>query len=130
MKLRDSLRAIWNYERPSDPVLRLLDDGFEVLEDSSGTSVRVSWADVVQIDTYKVDLLTTDMICVQFILTDERCVTISEEWEGFADVAGAMLERFPDISRNWFVEVMHPAFATNFTTLFEARASGSGSSPA
>lgn len=76
---------------------------------------------MTRIQTYKVDLLTTDCICLLFEFRDGTApIQVSEEWPGFADFMVAMGHRFPSIPEDWYLEVMQPAFAPNRRVLFEA----------
>jgi len=71
--------------------------------------------------TYKVDLLTTDCICLLFEFRDGRpSVQVSEEWQGFADLFEPLSAAFPSIPANWHMEVMTPAFETKQRVLYEA----------
>ena len=53
------------------------------------TSIR--WAEVARIRTFKVDLLTTDCVCLVFEFgNDKPSVLISEEWNGFDELFGPL----------------------------------------
>lgn len=81
----------------------------------------VRWADVTRIRTYKVDLITTDCICLLFELDNGQApVRISEEWSGFADLFGPLAAAFPSIPSDWYVDEMTPAFETMHRVLYAA----------
>ena len=79
------------------------------------------WAEVSRIQAYKLDLMTTDCICLLFEFSSETPpVQISEEWQGFQELFAPLTQRFPDIPGSWYTDIMLPAFETKRTTLYEA----------
>jgi hypothetical protein len=108
---------------PADPVIRLLNDGFALLDPGSGVEIRtVHWADVSRIQTYKIDLVTTDCICLLFeSRSGAEPTQVCEEWQGFADLFEPLSAAFPTLSKSWYMEVMQPAFETKRTVLYDAR---------
>lgn len=103
------------------------DEGFDLLDAASQAVIRsVRWADVAKIQTYKLDLLTTDCICLPFELrSGHPPVQVPEEWKGFADLFGPLAAAFPSIPKDWYVNVMTPAFETRQTVLYDAARPGS-----
>jgi hypothetical protein len=102
-----------------NPHILLVEGGFDVVQVRVLAEVR--WSEVSRIETYKLDLVTTDCICLSFEFRDGRPpVQISEEWAGFADLFQPMSLAFPSILRDWYFEVMLPAFETNHRVLYEA----------
>ena len=99
----------------------MAETGFALLDAATRVPIRtVPWADISRIQTYKLDLLTTDCICLLFsVSTTEQPVQISEEWKGFPDLLVSLPRAFPSIPANWYAEVMTPAFGTNLTVLYE-----------
>jgi hypothetical protein len=76
---------------------------------------------VSRLQVYKLDLLTTDCICLLFEFKDgSRPVQISEEWQGFADVLKQLSAAFPSTPSTWYAEAMLPPFAENRRVLYEA----------
>lgn len=79
------------------------------------------WADVSRIQTYKIDLLTADCICLLFeSRSGQAPVQVSEEWAGFPDLFGPLSAAFPSIPQSWYIEVMSPAFEAKRTVLYDA----------
>jgi hypothetical protein len=117
-RFRDALQR---KPRP-DPVVRVVDGGFELLSPNDQRAMElVRWSDVARIETFKLDLLTTDCICLLFEFSGARAsLQVSEEWSGFADLFGPLSNAFPSIPPDWYVEVMKPAFETNRRTLYDA----------
>src|SRR5262245_16405013 len=73
----------------------------------------LAWDDVREIWTYKVDLFTIDMICLNFIRRDESSLEVSEHALGWSDLIEIMTARCPGIPSDWWQQVAFPAFATN-----------------
>lgn len=93
-------------------------DGFRL--DKAGRCVYVvRWCDVREIATYKHDFWAYDMICLGFRAGgDEWC----EAWEsmpGFVELSDRIRELWPSIPEKWYEDVMLPAFASNFRTLWQ-----------
>ena len=109
-----------------DPTIETRDDGFEIRDSSTGECLgRVSWKDVVRIETYKLDLLTIDCICLRFAsATNGELVEVMEDWRGFEMLRCAMEAEFSGISGGWFARVMKPPFESNNIVLFERATSG------
>ena len=117
LRFRESLQR-----RPKgDPVIRVVDGGFELASADQSVVAFVRWSDVRRIQTYKLDLVTTDCICLLFELDGAKVpVQISEEWSGFADLFEPLSLAFPSIPRDWYTEVMDPAFRENRRVLYES----------
>jgi hypothetical protein len=117
-RFRDSLQRTPRH----DPEIRVVSCGFELVSPLDQSIVAlVRWSDVARVVTYKVDLLTTDCICLLFEFNNGSApLQVSEEWSGFADLFGPLSAAFPSISPDWYVQVMQPAFETNRCTLYDA----------
>lgn len=76
------------------------------------------WNDIRTIRAYKLDLFTTDLICIA-IETDNGIVEISEEDAGYRELADAIEVRYP-AAVGFHGRVMLPAFEANETIIFEA----------
>jgi hypothetical protein len=76
-----------------------------------------------KIETYKRDLFSVDMICLDFS-TDAHGVVCSagDEMEGFNELATQLTHYFPSIPADWWSEVASPAFATKHRILYEREA--------
>jgi len=78
----------------------------------------VPWSSVRAIATYKHDLFAYDDICLAFKVSDESWLEVSEEEPGFQSLVQEVERRYPEVPRDWFHEVMLPAFATNYRVLW------------
>ena len=94
----------------AEPAIRVTAYGF-ALGDSF-----VAWETVSEIWSYKVDLITTDEVFLEFS-TCGRVVEVSEECPGFAALETAMTSAFP-VTSDWRAAVLAPAFARNRTILY------------
>lgn len=108
--------------REPEPQIRVVEGGFDLVSQPNRTIVsRVRWSEVTKILTYKIDLLTTDCICLLFELSNgQHPIQVSEEWEGFTELFTPMTENFPSIPQNWYLEVMFPAFETKQSIIYES----------
>ena len=73
---------------------------------------RLAWSDVTQLNVYKVDQLTIDRIDMEIVHGD-KAFTISEELPGWYQFVLKTKEVFPTIPRDWDINSIQPAFATN-----------------
>jgi len=96
------------------------EDGFVRKDDDT---IEVKWREVKRVFTYKVDCCSYDVIWLAFETYDsERVVHVSEDAEDFSELMQALGRVFPEIDPEWYIKVMQPPFAENFTILFERRA--------
>jgi hypothetical protein len=122
MSLWSRIRSRITRSAPADSQIRVLDEGFDVINLANGSvAASVRWRDVTRIQAYKLDLVTTDCICLLFEFGPGRAsVQLPEEWPGFQELFGPLAQRFPAIPESWYVDIMTPAFETKRTVLFEA----------
>ena len=126
MALWPWIQSFFRRRRRADPrILQIRDGGFDVLDESNQAVVgSVRWTDVGRIQTYKIDLMTTDCICLLFeSRSGQAPLQVSEEWKGFSELFDALTTAFPSIPPNWYREVMTPAFQTKRTVLYELHGS-------
>jgi hypothetical protein len=96
----------------SDVDLALFKDGTEVW--------RFRWDAVTRIVTYKRDLFTVDLICLDFFLEPQQLsYSTHEEMQGFRDLCEQMSRLFPSIGEGWWSEVAFPAFTPNEKILYD-----------
>jgi hypothetical protein len=85
-------------------------------------TIGVKWCEVKRVFTYKVDCWGYDVIWLAFETYDsERVVHVSEDAEHFSKLMKALARVFPEIDPEWYIKVMQPPFAENFTILVERR---------
>ena len=122
MALWSRIQSFFRRGGRADPLVRVCDEGFDLLDAATQAVIRsVRWADVAKVQTYKLDLLTTDCICLLFeSRSGQPPVQVSEEWKGFSDLFGPLTAAFPSIPQNWYLDVMTPAFETKRTVWYDA----------
>ena len=91
-------------------------DGFMIAYEY--ISKRINWVDITQINVYKVDLSTIDRIDMEIVYGD-KCFTISEELPGWHQFVIKTKEIFPAIPKDWDTNIIQPAFATSYTTIYD-----------
>ena len=116
------LKRWFSNNRHSRASRRLVVDpnGFRVVWSGGFPSEIIVWENVVEIQVFKVDLVTSDDIRLTFLVGETHC-EISESWEGFSDVTQEMHRRYPSIAEDWHSNAIHPAFATKQKTLWKRR---------
>ena len=98
MALWSRIQSFFRRGTRSDPLVRVSDEGFHLLDAADAEAVirSVRWTDVAKIQTYKLDLLTTDCICLLFeSKSGQPPVQVSEEWKGFPELFGPLTTAFP-----------------------------------
>ena len=106
---------------PERIVLR--DDGFDLY---SGDALKygVLWNEVDRIEVFKEDLITYDMVCMEFIVGAKDMVfPVNDEVEGFWEMVKRVKEVLPSSRQDWEAVVIKPAFARNPTVIYQ-RATG------
>jgi hypothetical protein len=99
--------------------LEVTDTGLALFE-SDHEVYRFRWADVSKIETYKRDLFSVDMICLDFLVAAHEIVYMAhDEMDGFSELSGRLTHYFPSIPSDWWSEVAFPAFATKHRILYE-----------
>jgi len=82
---------------------------------------RLEWADITQLNVYKVDQMTIDRIDMEIVYGD-KSFSISEELPGWYQFVLKTKEVFPTIPIDWELAIIHPAFATNYRTIYDRSA--------
>jgi hypothetical protein len=80
------------------------------------------WREVQAIHAFN----SVDLICLAFDLPD-GVVEVDEEMEGYHSLMTELSDQFPSIDAGWWKKVAHPAFATNWTTLWTTESSSARS---
>ena len=91
-------------------------DGFTITYEDF--TKRIDWADITQLNVFKVDQITIDRIDMEIVYGD-KCITISEELPGWYQFILKTKEIFPTIPKDWDTTIIQPAFATNYRTIYE-----------
>ena len=121
MGIVNRLAEVFRQKPPEPPPsIRVTQDGLDILRgDDMLASVR--WSDVKKIIAYKYDLFATDEICIGFLASPDAdsWLEISEHWSGFSEATNMMEAIFPSIPKNWYTQIMVPAFERKETVLWD-----------
>ena len=79
---------------------------------------KLKWTDITQINVYKVDQFTIDRIDMEIVYGD-KAFTISEEIPGWYQFVLKTKDIYPTIPKDWDTVIIHPAFASNYTTIYD-----------
>ncbi len=91
---------------------------FTISIDSKPTSIQ--WDEIDTLLAYKKDLLTTDETCLDMHWSG-RMIRISESTNGWYQFLDRLPKIFPGIKQGWDFDIIHPAFTTNLTLLFDRK---------
>jgi hypothetical protein len=117
--------AMWNFLTNlgkyfgKRPVVTLSADetGISIASSDSPVPLLIPWDEIDEIHTFKLDLGTFDEI--RLALHDSSgWHELSEQDDGFMEVAAELQQRFSSISEAWYLDVMFPAFAANHRVLW------------
>ena len=98
--------------------IKISDDGMTLFTDDK-LEWNLQWKNISKIATYKKDLLTVDLICLDLYDKSQNLTyTIDDEMTGFDQICGEIILRFPIIDKDWWSLVAHPAFKENFRLLY------------
>jgi hypothetical protein len=99
--------------------LEITDDGLALFE-RDREIYRFRWADISKVETYKRDLFSVDMICLDFSVGAHQIAYMThDEMDGFSELSSRLTRYFPSIPSDWWSEVAFPAFATKHRILYE-----------
>jgi hypothetical protein len=82
--------------------------------------IVIAWRDTIRIEAFKRDLFTVDLICLTFVLRDDKALEVNEEMDGWKSLAEKLPEYLRDCQtlEEWFPAVAFPAFKTNRTVIY------------
>lgn len=101
------------------PEIIVTDNGFAIAQAMATDAVSLD--EVSQIVAYKIDQLTTDLVCCDIVTgsgNGKQIRTIHEEIPGF-DALMALFETLPGFNSKWRDAVIIPPFAINRTTIYD-----------
>lgn len=82
----------------------------------SNGAEEINWNDIESVFAYKLDWITFDDVYIDLIVNGE-IISVCEYINGFDTFIENLYKYFPDIED--YRIVVQPAFATNFTMLFD-----------
>ncbi|MEM9366243.1 MAG: hypothetical protein AAGD07_09610 [Planctomycetota bacterium] len=92
------------------------DTGFTI---KTEPAISTRWSCVTEIVAFKRDLLTTDMICLQFQLDDGTCIETDEEMIGYRALIDIVESKF-ELTPDWWSKVAFPSFNTKLSVIWSA----------
>jgi hypothetical protein len=104
------------------PVVRPAADevGISIASSDSPVPLLIRWDEIDEIHTFKLDLGTFDEI--RLALHDSSgWHELSEQDDGFMEIAADLQRRYPAIPEAWYLEVMFPAFEKNHRVLWKCK---------
>ena len=108
--------------KPSPPVRLVVDStGVSILQENNPTE-RILWREIIQIQAYKKDLITEDMVCWDLTVDANQSgstYTLHEEMDGFEELGVELGKVIPAFDRRWKEKVISPPFAQNRTTIYQ-----------
>lgn len=78
----------------------------------------IKWTDIERLQAYKVDLVTTDEVCID-ITFDNKTITITEATKGWYQFIDRLKEEFSHVDDEWQAIVLKTPFEYNLTTIYE-----------
>jgi hypothetical protein len=79
---------------------------------------KISWNEINKMTAYKIDLLTSDEICLFVQAKNGKQFEITESTKGWFQFIQKIKEQFPNISKTWEIEIANPAFERKETELY------------
>lgn len=92
--------------------------GFDLRADTS-TVGDVKWNEVQKILAFKRDMVTTDLVCLEFQLVGkDEAFEVNDDVGEFWDLVKRVKDVFPDSDQEWEEQVVKPAFSRNATVIY------------
>ncbi|MBD0825470.1 Asp23/Gls24 family envelope stress response protein [Aestuariibaculum marinum] len=95
--------------------IELTKNGFQINYDEEITQFK--WSEIEKLTGFKVDRITTDDICLK-IESDNKISFATEEFEGWRIFMTELLNKFPEIDKNWESIIAISAFERKETELY------------
>ncbi len=105
------------WRKPRSLSLEANSNGFSIIGDKQDRSLE--WSSVASVHTYKRDLVTTDLICLG-IESDQGVWEVHEGMDGYEDFLAHFHAQL-EVSPEWVLSVMLPAFETNLTQIYPSQ---------
>lgn len=80
---------------------------------------EINWSEINSMLAYKVDLYSTDLICLEIYYSNYLHFKINEETPGWFLFLENSKKMFPKIMENWEMNIAIPAFETNLTLIYD-----------
>lgn len=105
-------------KRPSEHIF-LRDNGFDLMRDNL-VKGGVDWPEVDEINVFKEDMVTFDLVCMEFwIRYRDQTFEVNDDVGGFWELTKRIKEVFSTSEQRWEESVVKPAFARNATMIYK-----------
>lgn len=99
-------------------IFEYFEDGFKITNKDFEKTIK--WSEIDQINAYKKDLYAYDLVVME-IVCGEKALSINEESPGWFQFILKLKEVFETIPNDWEINITQPAFAENYTVLYEKK---------
>jgi hypothetical protein len=113
---KEQIDRDYNDRLVDNGIFRYRETGFTI---SLTDTKNIEWNKIQSILAYKLDLMTTDEICIDIFCDDNISFRVTEETAGWFVFIERLKEQFPTVEEDWNISIAHPAFATNLTLLYD-----------
>jgi hypothetical protein len=113
---KEQIDKDYNDRLVDNGIFRYTETGFAI---TLTNTKNIEWKKIQSIFAYKLDLMTTDEICIDIFCDDNISFRVTEETAGWFVFLERLKEQFPTVEEDWNVSIAHPAFATNLTLLYD-----------
>ncbi|KGO86680.1 hypothetical protein [Flavobacterium suncheonense] len=111
--LKKDFMEIYN----DDGIFTFFENSFSIKFENSVDSIN--WSEINSMIAYKMDLYTTDLICLEIYCSNNLNFKINEETPGWFRFIENSKKMLPNITENWESSIVLPAFATNLTLIYD-----------
>lgn len=121
-KIVQALKSVAKSQDGAPPWIAFTSEGFELRKAESLVG-GIKWAEIRKIVAFKRDLVTSDIVCLEFhLLGTDQVFEVNDDVGGFWDLVRRLKEVFPSSDQEWEAAVIRPAFARNARLIFERSA--------
>ena len=100
----------------SNGIFSYNENGFEL--SINETLTKINWIEIHKLTAYKIDLLTTDEICLFVEAENGKQFEISESTEGWFKFLEKTKKQFESINKMWEIDISNPAFERKETEIY------------
>lgn len=120
-RFREWLKFV--FKKPSPKASLNVDrEGFSIHQEGGEPTIHVFWNEIAQIQAYKKDLLTEDLVCWDITVTKDensQTYTVHEALDGFELLVDRVSNELVSFDKTWRDKVIQPPFSKNCTVLYQ-----------
>jgi hypothetical protein len=102
-----------------DGIFEYNESGFLVQTDKS--KEYLNWNQIYLMLGYKKDLFAIDLICLDVYYDRNKVFAINEETPGWFNFLKYSKNIFPEIEKNWELNISNPAFERKLTVIYDSK---------